>query len=933
VVRHPGIEKDPGWSVRAVSDGWVVSAIDAAGPAADRISPGDGLLALNSDQRSAIVGIAFWTAIEAGSTYRVDLDRAGRRVTLELPMTVVRRRQLYPIIGFCGLIFFICGVATALARPADGRVRLAGAVLMLVASPTLAEMLGSERTFLEGWERTVYWLALILQVALFSAIYRFFGRFPAWNRPGRRWRAIEWTVDAIGWLVFVPAMGFVNLAWGPLPFVADSQIDFITRHPRTYLLAARLTAAPWSLYGTICLSIATIAAARNYRTQADPDSRRRIRWVIAAAVFSLVPFIALTIAYRVTGWMSMATFQLVNPLGFVAMLTIPAAFWMAIWKEQLFDIRVVVRRGLQYLFARTALRTLLVLPMALLLISILKNPNRTVAQILTEGAGWVNIVLLGAIAAALQSRQRLHAALDRRFFREAHEQEQVLARLMDEVRQLDSLADIARLVSARIDSVIHPTSIHVFYRAQAHSDVFESDSSSASMIGQQLAQQVTLLRLIEGATTIRDYPADFGLLPAHERGWLEALGVRIVAPITGTHDRLVGVLLLGERKSDEPYSATDRRLLEGIAGQIGVVYENQHLQARVRKDADVRRDVLARLGERNVSLLKECPACGACYDDPAERCDCDGAELALTLPIERTLEGKYRLDRAIGRGGFGTVFEAMDLRLQRHVAAKVMMGSLFGNPTALRRFEREARAAAKIDHRNITRVHDYGAVGSGGAYLIMELVGGRTWRAELQRFGVIAPRRAAAWFGQLLDALSFAHGSGVIHRDLKPENVMITETSSGEDLKIMDFGLAKVRDAGGATQTVTATGVAVGTLGYMAPELLEGLPVDGRADLFAVGVMTVETITGTRPFQGNTPQEVVSALLRHDYHLPVTSPELRALDAILQRCLATDPRDRYGTAEQLARDLIPTLAACAFGAAQPRPDAGDDTIGEGVVTQ
>src|SRR3979490_3372354 len=121
-----------------------------------------------------------------------------------------------------------------------------------------------------------------------------------------------------------------------------------------------------------------------------------------------------------------------------------------------------------------------------------------------------------------------------------------------------------------------------------------------------------------------------------------------------------------------------------------------------------------------------------------------------------------------------------------------MMGSLFGDPAALRRFESEARAAAKIDHPSITRVHDYGAVGSGGAYLIMELVAGRTWREELQRSGVIAPARTMEWFRQLLDGLQFAHSMGIVHRDLKPENVMIVAASSGGDaLKIMDFGLAK----------------------------------------------------------------------------------------------------------------------------------------------
>jgi serine/threonine-protein kinase len=354
-------------------------------------------------------------------------------------------------------------------------------------------------------------------------------------------------------------------------------------------------------------------------------------------------------------------------------------------------------------------------------------------------------------------------------------------------------------------------------------------------------------------------------------------------------------------------------LLQGIAAQIGLVYENQHLQERVRRDADLRRDVLARLDDRSVTLLKECPACGLCYDSTSERCERDGAELALTMPIERTLDGKYRLDRALGRGGFGAVYEAADLRLHRQVAAKVMMGSLFGDQNALRRFEREARAAAKIDHPNITRVHDYGTVGSGGAFLIMELIAGRTWRAELQRAGVIAPARAADWFRQLLNGLQFAHAMGIVHRDLKPENVMIVADAVGgaDAVKIMDFGLAKVMDGGtSATETVTAAGMAMGTIGYMAPEALTGGLVDERADIFAIGVMMVETLTGARPFTGQTPEQIFASLLRNDYHLPGDSTEIRALDAIVQRCLAKDPRDRYGSAAEAARDLVPALSRC-----------------------
>jgi serine/threonine protein kinase len=298
-----------------------------------------------------------------------------------------------------------------------------------------------------------------------------------------------------------------------------------------------------------------------------------------------------------------------------------------------------------------------------------------------------------------------------------------------------------------------------------------------------------------------------------------------------------------------------------------------------------------------------------------------------TLPVARTLDGKYRLDRLLGRGGMGAVHEAADLRLERRVAIKIMTGALFGNQVALRRFEREARAAARLDHVDVTRVYDYGAIGSGGAYLIMEYVSGRTWRAELQRSNAIEPARAADWFHQLLDGLQFAHDAGIVHRDLKPENVMVARRPSGGDqLKIMDFGLAKIHGAtSSGADTLTQAGVAVGTIGYMSPEELGGGEVDARADIFSIGVMVVEALTGERPFSGRTPQQVITALLHAEYHLPGDAAGVRALDAIVQRALARNRAERYGSAADLAHDLVPAIRACpAFAPPQPpEADPGD----------
>jgi hypothetical protein len=507
VVRHFGVEKDPGWNIRVDAKGWIVSDVNAAGPAAGHIEPGDHLLALNGDDRAAILGAANWMDLKAGETYRVDLDRQGQRVSYELPMMTVSRRKMYPIFGLCGLVFFGVGAVLAFARPDDGQVRLVGLDLMLVGFFGLNEMIGSARTFLVGWERVVYWGTLAATYCALPVTFHLFSRFPNWTRPGRPWLMTQWLLYAALFLVFLPSLAMTLLSWGSPPG-ADVQMRFALAHPSWYLTSGWLVQRPFFAYMVLCLSLTLVVTARNYQHMRDPGSRRRIRLVVAALIFSLVPFIGLTFVYRVTGWMDMSTFQIYNPLAFIAMLAIPVSIATAVWKEQLFDIRVLVRRGLQYLFARAALRTLLLLPTALLAFSILSNPNRTVAQILTQGSGWLNIVLMGAIAAALQSRQRFQTALDRRFFREAYEQEQVLVHLIDEVRQRDSLAEIAKLVSGRIDSVMHPTALHIFYRAEERSERFEGHSSSDSFVGQQLSQQPTLLRMIDG-TAIRDFPSNF----------------------------------------------------------------------------------------------------------------------------------------------------------------------------------------------------------------------------------------------------------------------------------------------------------------------------------------------------------------------------------------------------------------------------------------
>src|SRR6185503_3612816 len=357
VVRYYGVEKAPGWSATR-NDGaaWFVSDVDAGGPAAGRIQVGDRLLAINGDERRAVIGFFQWVFVDGGKTYRVDLDRRGERVSVELPMALVSGQRLTPIYALVGLAFFICGAALALLRPQDPQVRLAGAFLMSVGFVTLMMTLQSTFTFLAGWERKVHYLVVPLSIWTMPLAYHFSSRFPVWRSPGLVWRAIQWLLYAAFILVIWPAFGIIIfLGLG----VSEGATRFMVAHPSLYLTACQITTRPLAVYTIVCFGLSLVVTARNYRRLPDPDSRRRIQWVIVGLMIAVIPFVGLTFAFSVVGWGSVQSYNTYSPLSFLAMLCIPVSIGAAVWKDQLFDIRVLVRRGLQYLFAKVALRTLL----------------------------------------------------------------------------------------------------------------------------------------------------------------------------------------------------------------------------------------------------------------------------------------------------------------------------------------------------------------------------------------------------------------------------------------------------------------------------------------------------------------------------------------------------------------------------------------------
>ena len=277
--------------------------------------------------------------------------------------------------------------------------------------------------------------------------------------------------------------------------------------------------------------------------------------------------------------------------------------------------------------------------------------------------------------------------------------------------------------------------------------------------------------------------------------------------------------------------------------------------------------------------------------------------------------GPYEIVAALAAGGMGEVFRARDTRLGRDVAIKILTAAHAGDPDSIHRFEKEARAVASLSHPNVVPLFDVGEQ-DGIRFAVSEYVTGETLRERLKR-GPLPPSEAADIAAQVADGLSAAHEKGFVHRDIKPENVVLARPSFP---RILDFGLAK-RNAAmlGASASedeetqsafLTEPGIIAGTLGYMSPEQVRGESVDGRSDIFSLGVVLWEMLTGHRPFRGDSPVETLSAILREE---PPPDPALEGLpaefDRILRRCLEKRPDDRYGSSEELARDLRAAAAA------------------------
>jgi eukaryotic-like serine/threonine-protein kinase len=342
-------------------------------------------------------------------------------------------------------------------------------------------------------------------------------------------------------------------------------------------------------------------------------------------------------------------------------------------------------------------------------------------------------------------------------------------------------------------------------------------------------------------------------------------------------------------------------------------------------------------------MAKVCPNCELTYSDDDFFCAADGSPLRSTSAEPDNLVGtviadRYRVESILGEGGMGRVYRARHVRVPREAAIKVLRRALIADSYAVAAFNREARNAASVgDHPNVAAVYDFGETADGLVFLAMEFIEGETLTRRLEREPVLSPGRAVEIVRQIAAGLTAAHElpEPVVHRDLKPDNILLKATRDGSDwVKIVDFGIAKAakRD----TQMLTTPGLVVGTPRYMSPEQLTGGAIDARSDIYALGMIAFQMLSGRMPFASASREEesTIEWALQRLTRQPLTLEQVRpdeqwpvaALDA-MSRALATRADDRIATATEFAR-----LLARAFGLNTPSSVVGVVTSAPGPIS-
>lgn len=661
------------------------------------------------------------------------------------------------------------------------------------------------------------WLPATTSMAVGPLLFAFFATFPRRTWP-------------LGRLALILAPGAIVVGW------SVHAVYMVVQPPGPPTGVPDWTAWVYAVNVAYAIGAVTMLLAHG-RAAGTSTERRRIQVLGVGGVVGVTAGAAAVVGYTQNPGVDIFATWTLSVLALV-FLAVPASFAYAILRHRLFDLSLIVRQGVRYALARRLLNALIPALGALLLADVLLHRGEPLLTSVQSRWWWYTLVG-AALLVARGRRERWLKSLDRRFFRERYDAQRLLRNIADQIRSASSFSVIAPQVVRQIDEALHPEFVDVLAQAPGETHFTPVTVSSADRPVAPLSSSLTVISLLSVlrqplALSLGDTAWVRNQLPADERLLLGERGVELLVPILTRSGggAPVALLVLGPRRSEEPYNEEDLDLLGAIARGLG------HLLDRPSTAAVP-------------SALAECGTCGRCFDSHVGVCSHDSERLT-TVRGARVLNGRYRLDRRVGRGGMGAVYAATDEALERHVAVKLIREDLIGSLDLEARFRKEARVVAGFAHPNVVRVYDFGVDQNARAFLVMELLEGETLRQRLMPHLPLDSAEVLHILRGVCAAVGAAHRHGLVHRDLKPENVFLERHEAGVVPKVLDFGLAKAFHAGLPVRRSTGStgdGLLVGTLEYMAPEQAAGDVVSPAWDIWALGVMTHEMLTGQHPFR------------------------------------------------------------------------------------
>lgn len=649
-------------------------------------------------------------------------------------------------------------------------------------------------------------------------------------------------------------------------------------------------------YWTVCFGLLVpIVPFILWRTRQAPiDERRRVRLFVGGialvgtfpVLLAVVPPWFPSLAEKVHGELG-ATLLVPMNLTFILAMAATTAYSVAV--RHVLDVRTVLRKAAQYGLARLAVGTLIVLPLVFIGIQVYRVRGERIASLFeTQRLLWIGGAAL-AFFVLFRIRQRLITAIDRLFFREPYDARDVLGALMKSVGSEAATEVWARHLLSEIDAALHVESAGLLV-ATLDGEAYQPVAGTV----RRLPRDSVLARRLEDrraplSIELRRSRDLLDSLPHDAQVWLADGDIELLVPLPGSGGSLSGILTLGPKRSELPFSRQDLQILETLAASVGISVENRLLResAGNRRHAEVSEDPAS-----------ECTQCSRVNPPGLVTCEgCGSSTQVGTLPSE--LFGKFRVEERIGHGGMGIVYRAADITLDRSVALKTLPAR---TPEDAQRLRREARTMAAITHPNLALILGV-ETWQGIPIVVLEYLAGGTLERRLQS-GPLPLAEVLELTRLMSRVLEKIHRAGILHRDVKPSNIGFTADGVP---KLLDFGLARiVGEASPAAGTPFGLGQSqtgfAGTPLYMCPEAFDMARPGASFDLWSLSVVAFEAASGTHPFERMNTTETLRAIRRgFDDPLRASIPHCPdPIGDLFARLLSSDPSLRPANAAEMA---------------------------------